>query len=39
MRDDTLQLVPCAKGSVTCKFACGIQTGLKVFIAQHEALW
>lgn len=27
MRDDTLQLLPCAKGSVTCKFAYGIQIG------------
>ncbi len=37
MRDDKLQLVPCAKGSVTCKFAYGIQTGLKKIIAQYEA--
>ena len=38
MRDDTLQLLPCAKGSVTCKFACGIQIGEKSAFAQYEAL-
>lgn len=30
MRNDTLQLLPCAKGSVTCKFAYSIQTGEKM---------
>jgi hypothetical protein len=29
MRDDTLQLLPCAKSSATCKLACGIQTGIR----------